>query len=199
MKRTVITLANLKGGVGKSTSAIHVARYLQLYHGPTTLIDSDRLGTCRRWDGGKDRLGFPVVKPGDGAETPFVVVDTAAHPSDNEIAAFDAGSDLLIIPCQPTDADFDATAQFFLEYKPRNAVALITMTGARTSPVEKENRKLFRRLQIPVFASRIRRYAAYDAAMRSNTTVDQLPRYVRSQSAVQAWGDYRMLGEEMMK
>lgn len=199
MKPLVITFANLKGGVGKSTSAIHLARYFVTHHGPVTLVDSDDLGTCLGWEGGEGRMGFPVVRPGGSVETPYIIVDTAAHPSDKEIMAINEASDLVIVPCQPSEADLKATVKLFMRHDLKNAVVLITVGDPSLNKDEREVRATLKKLQIPTLASRIRRYNAYRAALKANTTVDQLVAYgVNNASASRAWEDYVRLGEEIM-
>jgi chromosome partitioning protein len=59
-----IAVANLKGGVGKSTLTIHIASYLSQLGHRTLIIDADPMGTCRAWaaraaEGG--HKGPPVV------------------------------------------------------------------------------------------------------------------------------------------
>ena len=55
----IVTLASVKGGVGKSTCAIHIAAYLQA-HAKTLLVDSDRIRSCVAWSK-RGKLPFPVI------------------------------------------------------------------------------------------------------------------------------------------
>ena len=57
--RVFITVASYKGGVGKSTTAVHVAAYLQ-EKGPTVLIDGDPNRSVCGWALNGD-LPFDVV------------------------------------------------------------------------------------------------------------------------------------------
>src|SRR5262245_31960424 len=45
----VLTVANLKGGVGKSTIALNIAVALHRDSHRVILVDTDRQGTCRSW------------------------------------------------------------------------------------------------------------------------------------------------------
>lgn len=55
----IVTLVSLKGGVGKTTSAIHIAAYLQ-DKGSTLLIDADKNRSALVWDR-ESQLPFKVV------------------------------------------------------------------------------------------------------------------------------------------
>src|SRR5690349_3140324 len=63
--RMIITLLSAKGGVGKSTSAIHIATYLQSL-APTLLVDGDGIRSATKWS-----------QRGDGKGLPFRVVSYA--------------------------------------------------------------------------------------------------------------------------
>lgn len=55
----IITTAAFKGGVGKTTTSIHVAAFLQ-QHGDTLLVDGDPNRSATRWS--KRGPGFPFKK-----------------------------------------------------------------------------------------------------------------------------------------
>ncbi|MBK5930114.1 ParA family partition ATPase [Halochromatium salexigens] len=111
----VISVLNPKGGAGKTTLAIHLARALHLDNNKVLLVDSDRQGSARDWnEAGDGRSGFPVV----GLDRPtiekelvslaegydWVVIDGAAK-LEKMIASAVKASDLVLIPVQPSPLD----------------------------------------------------------------------------------------------
>jgi len=58
----IITVTSYKGGVGKTTTAIHLAAYLQRL-APTLLVDGDAIRSATKWNqrSGDKGLPFKVV------------------------------------------------------------------------------------------------------------------------------------------
>jgi chromosome partitioning protein len=116
-----ITVAQRKGGVGKTTIAVSVAAELQRRGTSIALIDSDPQQSSLRW-AGIGTLSFPVYEIAliDQAVTNWVravitvardydcvVIDTA--PSERVLGASIAISNLVLVPCTPSGLDLDAT------------------------------------------------------------------------------------------
>jgi chromosome partitioning protein len=111
-----ISVAALKGGVGKSTLSINLATYLHSCHHRVLLVDGDSQGTCRGWSeiaasaerdvppvvsmGAEMRRNLARVADGFGA----VVVDTPPRLGAEQRAAM-LVSDLVLIPVTPGPAD----------------------------------------------------------------------------------------------
>jgi chromosome partitioning protein len=91
----IITVASYKGGVGKTTTAIHLATYLQTL-APTLLLDGDETRNAAAWrDNGKTNTadendpGKLLFKIADlnsaamlSAKYTHVVIDTGQRPTD---------------------------------------------------------------------------------------------------------------------
>ena len=121
----VITLANLKGGVGKTTIAVNVAACLnESRRTSVVLIDADAQGSATAW-GREGTLPMPVKAVPLGREEEPAQwlrrVDQAAGDSDYVIidlppylgsaTAFAiAEADLVLVPITPSEADLEASA-----------------------------------------------------------------------------------------
>lgn len=111
----IISLLNQKGGVGKTTLAVHLATALALEHSlRVLLIDADPQGSALDWSASRaGEAPFPVVglpKPSLHKELPKLenydafIVDGAPRVYDVARSAILA-SDLVLIPVQPSPYD----------------------------------------------------------------------------------------------
>ncbi|MGL5062253.1 MAG: AAA family ATPase, partial [Microcoleus sp.] len=109
----VIAIANQKGGCGKSTTAVHLAYWLQP-QGPTILIDADAQQSSSQWLGGMSEPPPCEVmrSPDDILEKipviadqyKYVIVDGPASLSEITRAILFC-ADIAVVPCQPTGVD----------------------------------------------------------------------------------------------
>lgn len=111
----VIGFLNQKGGVGKTTLAVHVADALARRDHRTILVDADPQGSALDWAASRQgELFFPVVGlprasihkelPGLAKGFDFVVIDGPPRVYDVAKSAIMA-SDLIAIPVQPSPYD----------------------------------------------------------------------------------------------
>lgn len=113
MLNMILAVANLKGGTGKTTTAVYLARYLS-----ALVVDADPQGSALGWsdaviaDGGS--LGVEVVHLPDAKlasrlpKADRLVIDCS--PRDHRITdAAISVSDLVVIPTSPTSADMERT------------------------------------------------------------------------------------------
>lgn len=127
MSGRILTVAQQKGGSGKTTLAVHLAVALAQHSGePIAILDVDPQGSLGTWfEAREDRLGedntgleFRTAS-GWGARREarslarshgYVIVDTPPKTDVDAKPAIDA-ADFVIVPVQPTPVDLWATSQ----------------------------------------------------------------------------------------
>jgi chromosome partitioning protein len=110
----VIGVCNQKGGSGKSSTAVHLARWLQSQSDSVFVIDSDGQRTSSLW---VSNLSQPIpveviAEPNDLLERlpilanlhQWLIVDAPGTLAE-ATRAIVLWSDLVLIPCQPTGVD----------------------------------------------------------------------------------------------
>ncbi len=110
-----ISVQNQKGGVGKTTLAIHISHALALKGSRVLLVDADPQGSARDWAAARsDKPPFSVIgldRPTLHRDLPplakdydHVVIDGPPRVSDLARSAIIA-ADLVIVPIQPSPYD----------------------------------------------------------------------------------------------
>ena len=120
MAPRIISVCNLKGGVGKSTVAVNVACALASRSRTVELIDADEQGTAAHWASQGELPVRVEHKPLEGrgadawvrsvlaSEADGVVIDAPPHVGDSTQAIV-AISDVVLVPVSPSGADLLAT------------------------------------------------------------------------------------------
>lgn len=116
-----VGIAHGKGGVGKSTLAVNLARALQLRGPSVAVVDADAQGTAQSWRASRtDNEALPTIAPVDKAKGveptlrrlsdshDVAIIDGGAH-LDKIHATIIKASDLVLIPIQPSPVDVWAT------------------------------------------------------------------------------------------
>lgn len=196
----LVTVASFKGGVGKTTTAMHLAAFLQT-QAPTVLFDSDRTRNALSW-AGRGELPFhvaPWAHSGKiGHSYTHKVLDTGQRPEDMDFRELAEGCDLLVIPAAPATLDTDSlllSLQALAEYGATNYRVLIVKDPP---PPETEGTALRAALAaegVPVFETSIPRLKAFDKAAAGGVTVDALAGDAR---AKRAWSAFQVLGQEVL-
>lgn len=195
----IVTVASFKGGVGKTTTAIHLAAFFQ-GQAETLLIDADPNRSALGW-ASRGELPFPVMDEWQAGEQthPYghVVIDTQARPTAQDLALLASSCDLLVLPTTPDVLALDAlalTVDYLRSIKALKYRILLTAIPPKPSRAGEEVRELLREAQLPQFASGIRRYAAFQKAALAGVPVYE----VKDPKAEQAWQDYEAIGKEIL-
>jgi chromosome partitioning protein len=193
----IITLLGFKGGVGKSTAAVHIAAYLQQY-APTLLVDGDPNRSISSW-ASRGKLPCELCDERSAVKLAkkyhHIVIDTKARPEADDIEALIKGCDLLILPTTPDALAIDALL-LALKAIPADAnyQVLLNLVPPKPSRAGEEALSFFAESKFRHYPFGIRRFTAYQRAALSGCTVGECG---DRQSKI-AWSDYQKLGREIL-
>lgn len=196
----IVTISSFKGGVGKSTTAIHIAAYLSK-KGPTVLIDGDLNRSVVDWaERSSHSPPFKVLDetaPDNLSGYNHIVIDTPARPSDEELKGLAETSDLLIIPTMCDAFSLVALVKTTNLLSPISDRYRVLLTACPPSPSREAQkaRQALTEAGLPLFKGQIGRLSAFQKA-----ALEGLPVYeVKDPRAKRAWQDYSSIGKEVMK
>jgi chromosome partitioning protein len=183
----IISILNQKGGTGKTTLAVNLARGYTKRGIKTLLVDSDSQGSAQRWherSGGDliDMTCLPmttldkdVMKFVDRYDR--IIIDGIPRVSPLTICAIKS-ADLILIPVQPSPYDIWATEDLVRNVKDR-----IEMTEGRTkaffvvsrkitgTKIGKEIEEELKKLELPIFQNGTSQRVAYATSVEKGVSV----------------------------
>jgi len=196
----IITVASFKGGVGKTTAAIHLAAFLQT-QGETLLIDADPNRSATGW-AKRGSLPYEVIdewrSPQRVRNFSHVVIDTQARPVQRDLELLTDGCDLLILPTTPDVLAMDAlvlTLECLHTIGANRYRIMLNIIPPKPSRDGETVRSLLQESGMPVFAAGVRRLAAFQKAARAGVPVYE----VKDPRAADGWQDYVAVGQEMLE
>jgi chromosome partitioning protein len=196
----IVTVASYKGGVGKTTTAVHLAAYLQTL-APTLLLDGDDTRNATSWSQRGKGFPFKVADEVQAARyaRDFVhtVIDTGQRPKQVDLQVLSEGCDLLVIPAVPASLDTDGlviTLQALQDIGSNSYRVLLTKVPPPPEPEGPQLRADLTTQGIPLFAVDIPRLKAFEKAAAAGVPVYD----VKDPNAVRAWKAYQAAGKEIV-
>ena len=173
----IITVASFKGGVGKSTTAIHLAAYFH-GRGKTLLVDGDPNRSLTRW-ASHGKLPFMVVSAARATmhvkEHEHIIIDTKARPEESDLKELALGCHLLVLPCTPDPLSVDAlvlTVDALKAIGTSKYRVLLTIVPPKPNRDGEKAREALLEAGLPLFSGEIRRAVAYQRCVLDGTTIE---------------------------
>jgi chromosome partitioning protein len=192
-------ILSLKGGVGKTLIAVHLAHYLHEQGEVVVLVDSEASHGSRKWHLRGKLFPFDVVMVEDYRAQEWrgvwQVFDTPAHPSAEFQEALAEVLDLAIIPVTPNvDAQAAAIelAPYFRQFMPVRTV--LTNMPDRSRPDAQLVYAYMRTLELSPYRTILYARKAYEYARLEGVPVSACSQ----RSRMAAWLEFERLGKEIV-
>ncbi len=188
----IIGILNQKGGAGKTTISINLARGLQKDGHKVLIVDSDPQGSARDWHAagegefitvlGIDRPTLDKDIKAVAGNYDWIIIDGAPQLAEMAIAAIKC-SDIILIPVQPSPYDVWATEDLVDVIKARQKItdgfpksAFVISRQITNTSLGKEIRDVLGGYELPVFENgTFQRIIYAKTAANGSTVLDAEP------------------------
>jgi chromosome partitioning protein len=195
----IITVASFKGGVGKTTTAVHLAAYFHNLN-KTILIDGDPNHSSTAWKA-RGSLPFDVADEAMTAKAArtyeHLIFDTAARPEPDVLKVLADGCDVLVIPTTTDGLSFDAlmlTVDALRKVEAKRYRILLTMIPPKPARDGEIARQALVEAGLPVFATSVRHLKAFKTAGTQGVIISD----VKDPRSQFGWEDYAAVGDELV-
>jgi chromosome partitioning protein len=193
----ILTVTGYKGGVGKSTTAVHLATYFS-EKGKTVLVDGDPNRTALGW-AECGELPFTVADERQAmrmmAGADYVVINTPARPNSDDLKELAKGCELLVLPTAPDVLSLQPMLETARDLGDATYRTLLTIVPPYPSKEGEQMREDLWEAGVPVFQAMIRRTAGFPKAALAGVSI----RDIDDLRARAAWKDYIAMGAEIME
>lgn len=202
----ILAVANQKGGVGKTTTTMHLAAVLSEV-GRTLVVDNDPQGSTTWWaERAGESLPFdfaPGTDPGELSrlrELPYdvVVVDTPGSLEAGDVlGTIVRQSDFVLMPTEPDALSFTPLMRTIRDLVEPAGVpfrVLLNKVDPRNQGEEEDAKALLKQANLPIFEAVVRKYKRHKDAPIHGDVVTQ---YRASADTYKAIDDYRRVALEL--